>query len=263
VKGNVVFIGMSEDIRTEQKDGFHTVFSGEGGLDLSGVEIAATAFANLAEQAPVRPLRPAVHAALVVAAGLLLGALAVTLSPLWAAAAIVAIGTGYLVTARIAFTASALWCPLVVPLLIQAPLAFVAAVWWQYSETNRERRRIREAFAHYLPEAAIDEMLSQLRGARTAERVVRGICVATDAEQYTTLAESMEPAELARFMNMAAQCPNKNVATQKLVTSLSMRNHGYFIVLCLDYSRNTARVSKLPDDQDIERSVQVKIPTWQ
>ena len=201
VKGNVVFIGMSEDIRTEQKDGFHTVFSGEGGLDLSGVEIAATAFANLAEQASVRPLRPAVHAALVVTAGVLLGALAVTLSPLWAAAAIVAVSTGYLVTAQIAFTASALWCPLVVPLLIQAPLAFVAAVWWQYRETTHERRRIREAFAHYLPEAAIDEMLSQLRGARTAERVVRGVCVATDAEQYTTLAESMEPAELARFMN--------------------------------------------------------------
>jgi adenylate cyclase len=201
VKGKAVFIGMSESVRTEQKDGFHTVFSGDGELDLSGVEIAATAFSNLLEHAPVQPLGAGTHAALVLASGALLGVLSAMLPPLAAAAAILLVLTGYLVAAQHAFATLTLWCPLVVPVLVQAPLAFVAAVYWRYAETNRERRHIREAFAHYLPETAIDELVSQLRGVRTSERVVRGICVSTDAEQYTTLAESMEPAELARFMN--------------------------------------------------------------
>jgi adenylate cyclase len=201
VRGKTVFVGMSESVRTEQKDGFHTVFSGEGGLELSGVEIAATAFANLVEAAPVRPPRAAAHAAMVLGSGVLLGAAAATLPPLAAAAAIVVLLTGIVVSALRAFTTAALWCPVITPLLVQAPFAFVAAVWWRYAETNRERRRIRDAFAHYLPEPAIDELMAQLRGARTAEHVVRGICVATDAEHYTTLAESTEPAELARFMN--------------------------------------------------------------
>jgi adenylate cyclase len=42
VAGRVVFIGLSEQLRPEQKDGFYTVFSQPSGLDLSGVEIAAS-----------------------------------------------------------------------------------------------------------------------------------------------------------------------------------------------------------------------------
>jgi adenylate cyclase len=201
VRGKVVFVGRSEYVRTEQADGFHTVFSGDGGLDLSGVEIAATAFSNLLERAPVRSLGGGPHAMLVLGAGVLLGALSAILPPLAAAIAIVVMLVGYLVAAQHAFATFMLWCPLAVPVLVQAPLAFVAAVWWRYGETNRERRRIRDAFAHYLPDTAIEELMSQLRGARATERVVRGICVATDAEHYTALAEAMEPAELTRFMN--------------------------------------------------------------
>jgi adenylate cyclase len=47
VRGKAVFIGMSETLHTGQKDGFHTVFSQPDGIDLSGVEVAATAFSNL------------------------------------------------------------------------------------------------------------------------------------------------------------------------------------------------------------------------
>ncbi len=56
LQGKTVFVGFSERTRLEQKDGFYTVFSQASGLDLSGVEIAATAFANLLEDLPVQPL---------------------------------------------------------------------------------------------------------------------------------------------------------------------------------------------------------------
>ncbi len=57
LKGKVVFIGLSEQLRPEVKDGFYTVFSQPDGLDISGVEIAASAFANLLEDLPVKPLK--------------------------------------------------------------------------------------------------------------------------------------------------------------------------------------------------------------
>ena len=56
LEGKVVFVGHSEQLRPGQKDGFYTVYTRHNGLDLSGVEIAATAFANLLEDMPVLPI---------------------------------------------------------------------------------------------------------------------------------------------------------------------------------------------------------------
>jgi hypothetical protein len=54
------------------------------------------------------------------------------------------------------------------------------------------------------------------------------------------LGDFQSPSWPVSFMTpwIADRPANKNLATQKLVTSLSIRNHGYFIVLCSDYSRN-------------------------
>ena len=65
LKGKVVFIGLSEHLRPEQQDGFYTAFSQPNGRDISGVEIAASAFANLLEDMPVEPLGYGTQAGLV------------------------------------------------------------------------------------------------------------------------------------------------------------------------------------------------------
>jgi len=57
LKGKAVFVGLSEVLLAERKDSFYTVFSQANGIFISGVEIAATAFANLAEGRPLKPLR--------------------------------------------------------------------------------------------------------------------------------------------------------------------------------------------------------------
>ena len=51
VRGKAVFIGLSSHTGAEQRDGVNTIFSEPNGLDLSGVEVAATAFANIVEGA--------------------------------------------------------------------------------------------------------------------------------------------------------------------------------------------------------------------
>jgi adenylate cyclase len=199
--GKAVFIGLSEYLRPEQKDGFHTVFSEATGIDLSGVEIAATAFANLLEDRHVRPLGPAGHAALLVGVGLLLGALCTLLSPVKAAAGTLGIGVLYLATAEYQFDAAGVWYPITMPLLVQAPVAFVGAILWRYAEANRERGKMRKVFSYYLPDAVIDELMKNTGGVSASSRLVYGICLATDADRYTSLAEAIDPDALARLVN--------------------------------------------------------------
>jgi adenylate cyclase len=199
--GKAVFIGLSEHLRPEQKDGFYTVFTRATGVDLSGVEIAATAFANLLENRHVQPLHPAGHLALLVAAGLLLGTLCALLSPVKAAAATLTVGLLYLLVAKYAFDAAGAWYPLTVPLFVQTPLAFVGAIFWRYRKTIRERREMRRVFAYYLPSSVIDELLESTSRINPSNQLVYGICLATDAEGYTPLAEATDPEELTRLVN--------------------------------------------------------------
>lgn len=71
--GKAVFIGSSGSLTVAQKDNFYTVFSEPNGLDLCGVEIAATAFANLLEDMPIQPLCFYAYFAVIFLWGLALG----------------------------------------------------------------------------------------------------------------------------------------------------------------------------------------------
>ena len=64
LRGKAVFVGQTESDWFKANDGFYTAFTEASGMDISGVEIAATAFANLLENKAVRPLGPVVNLAL-------------------------------------------------------------------------------------------------------------------------------------------------------------------------------------------------------
>jgi adenylate cyclase len=199
-KGKAVFVGLSDPGRPEQKDGFYTVFS-QRGLDLSGVEIAATAFSNLLEDQPVRPLDPTTHLLLVFFWGTGMGMIFLLLPALCAALTAAGLGVLYLLFAQSQFSAGATWYPIVVPLFVQFPLASFGAVLWRYIDTNRERQNIRKAFGYYLPTTVVDQLSKDIGPLKTQQQVVYGICLSTDAERYTALSEAMAPRELGDFMN--------------------------------------------------------------
>jgi adenylate cyclase len=200
LQGKAVFVGLSDYLRPEQKDGFHTVFS-QGGVDISGAEVAATAFANLLTDRHVRPLGLLGHIAVVFSGGILVGAICAVLTPVRAAASALGLAAAYLAVAASRFGAADAWYPITAPLLFEIPAAFLGAILWRYADTNRERREMRRVFSYYLPHTVIDELLRNTGGIASSGRMVYGICLATDAERYTSLAESMEPDELARFVN--------------------------------------------------------------
>jgi adenylate cyclase len=203
-KGKAVFVGFSAASQIEQdriRDDYRTVFSQASGLDIAGVEIAATAFANLLEERPVRTVAFASQLAFVMFWGFAVGLGCRWFRPVGAAAFTVLITGAWLLVAYHQFTTSSFWLPLVIPLCFQAPVALFGAVALHYRAARRERELVKEAFGYFLPDAAIDRLLEHVGPITSANQEVFGVCLSTDVEHYTTLAEKMEPRKLSVLMN--------------------------------------------------------------
>ena len=202
--GKAVFVGFSAFTQPEQdriRDDYRTVFSQASGLDISGVEIAATAFANLVEDRPVRPVPFSAQLAIVAFWGLALGAVCRMLRPGLAALFVVVVAAVYLYVAVDQFDAASVWLPLLIPLGVQAPLALFGGALLNYRDARRERKTIKEAFGRFVPEKIVDRLVENVGPAGAADQLVYGACLATDVEGYTQLAETMTPRELAQLMN--------------------------------------------------------------
>ena len=201
LEGKAIFIGLSEQLRPEEKDGFYTAFSQSNGLDISGVEIAASAFANLLEDMPVEPLAEGVHNLLIVFWGALITILCLMSPAVVAAGAAAGLNLLYAAYAQYQFQHAGVWYPLIIPLFFQTPVIFFAALLWKYFQANRERRNVRTAFGYYLPDNVVNQIAKNMANIELGSRVVYGTCMLTDAQQYTALSETMDPDELTNFMN--------------------------------------------------------------
>jgi adenylate cyclase len=127
IKGKAVFVGYSEAEQPEQVEHFATAFSSEEGIDISGVEIAATAFANLLERSTIREVPSYAWSLLTLACGLV----ATLIWARWRTrAALLLSASGfvaYCIFVYVAFT-EYVWIPFVVPAFIAMPAAAFATI---------------------------------------------------------------------------------------------------------------------------------------
>src|SRR5690606_13693889 len=201
VGGRAVFVGFSEKRRSEQQDYFDSVFSERSGQRLSGVEIGATAFANLLHREPVEPLPWLARWALIVSWGVLAAGVSFSLRGFAAAGAAAAAAAAFAGASLHVFEARGIWTPLVVPLGLQLPIALVAGLAWNHVILRRQRERIQSALGYYVPAGIVDRLAAETSLPRASRELIYGTCLVTDAEQYTTLSESLGPAELGELMD--------------------------------------------------------------
>lgn len=192
LQGKAVFVGFSDRRSMRDDDTIRTVYSG-----ISGVEIGATAFANLLEGRTLHPLPALWHCLVILVWAALLGGGLTRVSTGLVIPGGLALAAGYTAIAYYAFARHDLWMPLAVP-LVQAPLAIVAALFWGYLDTRKERDTIHEGIGHYLPAFVVENIIRE-RGELPLE--VHGICLYTDAERYTALSERLPPRELRELLN--------------------------------------------------------------
>src|SRR5262249_33198061 len=196
LKGKAVFVGLSEILLTERKDSFYTVFSKTDGVFISGVEIAATAFANLLQDTSLKPIGTRYYIVIILAWGFLVGFICLMAAPVLAAIGILGLVIFYLTAAQYQFNAYSNWYPVVIPLFLQAPLGFFGALLWDYFETNKERQNLRKVLGYYVPNEVVDELAKNIVDLKRGDQTVYGACLLTDAAGFTTLAEKMGVREL-------------------------------------------------------------------
>jgi adenylate cyclase len=142
LKGATVFVGVGKSRldRAEQIDTYHTVYERADGVDLSGVELHATAFANLLAGTALHPVGPTAAFLILVGTGVVLGGATywrrtrlrygrgAISARLEAAAAAVLLAGAYGVIVYLLFAVFHVVVPIVIPLAVQLPAALIVGL---------------------------------------------------------------------------------------------------------------------------------------
>ncbi len=200
LRDSIAFVGYSARRQSDQRDSFYTAFSQESGENLSGVEIVATATANLLEGRTLRPLAGSAALIMLFAWGVVLGAACrlIAVTPILVASLG---GSVYLLGALAAFTIADLWLPVIVPVFLQTSLAALGAILLKFRHARHQHARISVVAGRYVPPRVVERLVDQGAGDAEIAEMVHGTCMVTDATQFSALAESLAPEELAQLMN--------------------------------------------------------------
>ena len=204
-KDKVVFIGFSGATQIEQdlvRDDYHTVFSNSDGLYISGVEIAATAFANLLEIKPVTPLPYLESLIAIFLFGFVICVPFQSLSTNNAIACGLLSIAFYVLVAYLLFKQNVVWIPLTIP-LFQITLAFIAAEALKHYWSEKKARQLEMQLAEikkFLGSSFPNPIIEDALGKNCDEARIYGLCLTTDVEGYTALSEPMDPGVLSHLM---------------------------------------------------------------
>ncbi len=201
IRDSVVFVGYSDLFDPGQPDRFHTIYTNKYGVDLAGVEIAATSFANLLNSEAIQPLNTGYSALFIFLWGIALTALLSLAAATRSVPLAILVLLGYGALCQHLFSSQQLWLPLATPILIQAPLAFAVGIMGQYLFERRRGAQFSEAIRQYVPDSVVNDLVSGDFNPSDANKVIYSVCLATDMAGFSTIAEGMAPGELARFLN--------------------------------------------------------------
>ena len=194
VRGKVVVIGATAPTLQD----LHETSTTGNGL-MPGPEVHAAAIATALAGFPLRDASGLLNALLVVALGAMAPLLALRARILFAVGGGVLAIVALLVGAQLAFDGGTI-VKVVYPLL--AALAGLAATAAIHGVTVAfEREHTREAFARFVPEAVVDEVLKNADGLRLGGVQREGTVMFSDLRGFTSFSETLTPAQVIGALN--------------------------------------------------------------
>jgi adenylate cyclase len=204
---SVAFVGASDPSATNYPDSFPSFIRGRSDADMSGVELAATAYLNLLNAENLRRLPAVSSLLLILLYGAALGYLARTRAS-YAMIAAPASALLYLAAAAFAFSNARLFLPLGTPIFVTAPTAFLVAIVIRY-------RFARALIMHLSPEPVARRMLSQASDERDAPVPDEATVVFIDLIGSTAIAAKMPAVDFSRLLNSYHEIVSRAVARHR------------------------------------------------
>lgn len=197
----VVFVGLSDPYDPGQPDRFYTVFTNKNGVDLSGVEIAATAFGNLLHNQSIQVPDPVTTFFIIFSFGLLFSLLIYMAPAIFSIPVSILLIGLYVYISQTVFNQHFIWLPLATPVLVQFPVALFIGLMIQYLQQRHQVKHISEAISFYVPEEVSKALTDNSPSPNSINQTTFSTCLATDMAGFSTLSEKMDPGELAEFLN--------------------------------------------------------------
>lgn len=198
----IVLIGYSETIEPEKNQGFYTVFSESNMQTISPIEIAATAVNNLIEQDWIKPLTVNNYLLLLLCWGCLIAGISFLPYQKFILF-IISLTCCYLAVSFYLFSNYYIWIPIISPLLIVVPLVTLFKSLHFFRKGKQQQEKIEKAFSLYVPNKVVSSFKqhNDLTDIYQYGELSKGVCMATDAEQYTILSEKLSPQALSQLIN--------------------------------------------------------------
>ncbi len=195
VRGKIVVVGPTSPILQD----LHPTSTTASGL-MPGAEIQASSIVTALEGFPLHNAPRWLDIVLLVALGVLTPLVALRLRIFPALAIGVLALAGFIVAAQLAFNDDGAVLTVVYPALAGV-LALLATALIHGVTVAFEREQARDAFARFVPEAVVDEVLRNADGARLGGVQREGTVMFSDLRGFTSFAETLEPETVIDSLN--------------------------------------------------------------
>ena len=170
--------------------------------DSPGVEVQATALANLLRNVTLTRVTPLQALLLALAIALAVGLVCRDSRHVWLGGAITAL--------LLAATAVAGWFALVrwhwfvdlVPAMTAGVVTFTAVTFTNYLSQRRHAQLVKRIFEHYLDSSVVSRLIGDPAQVRLGGERREATVLFCDVANFTTTSESLTPENLVRFMNL-------------------------------------------------------------
>ncbi len=199
----IVLVGYSEDIQPSRTLGFYTVFSNLNGIASSSIDIAATAVSNLLDNSWLKTLTLWQKNLIIISSSIVFCLIFMTLPYVMAILTALILCSFYFYFVYFIFSTQHTIYPLFIPIFIQLPLFFIFTSILTYLSNKLHQQKMHTFFASYVPDDFVDKISKTLNTSELSQigEQTRGVCIASDVGQYTTLSETLNPIDLNKLMN--------------------------------------------------------------
>ena len=201
-KDKIVLIGGRSSVSAlgEGRDEFATPYSMFGHEFSPGLEVHATTLLNLLHGDWLTRMPDRWETVIILVVGLTAGGLLGLLRPLFASISALAVSLGVICFACWLVWSHRIWFDWMTPAVIQIPLGLVWSVGSQYLLESRRRKELRRAFGFYLSPQMADKIANSDFDLRPGGKLVEATVIFTDLENFTTLSENLDPAEVSQIL---------------------------------------------------------------